>query len=189
MTPQEPEEINDETEPEIEKTGETGQLKQTLSEDAAKAENYLANWQRVQADFENYKRRAVQEKEELRKYANSVIIVNFLTAVDDLERAFDSVPPEIAEVGWVEGIKLIERKLLANMEAQGLVPIKALGETFDPDLHEAVRQDNGKEGMIIEEVQRGYTLHDRVLRPSQVIVGNGETDKGLGNNLENEDPA
>ncbi|MEE8418713.1 MAG: nucleotide exchange factor GrpE [Dehalococcoidales bacterium] len=178
MTLQEPEEINDETEPEVEETGETGQLKQAQAEEAAKAENYLANWQRVQADFENYKRRAVQDKEELRKFANSVIILNFLSVVDDLERAFDSVPSEIADVGWVEGIKLIERKLVANMEAHGLVPIKALGETFDPGLHEAVRQDNGKEGIIIEEVQKGYTLHDRVLRPSQVIVGNGETDKG-----------
>ena len=177
MTPQGPEEINGGTEPEAEETGEIGQLKQALAEETAKAENYLANWQRTQADLENYKRRTLQEKEELRKFANSVIILNFLSAVDDLERAFDSIPPAIAEVGWVEGTKLIERNLLVNIEAQGLVPIKALGEPFDPEVHEAVRQDNGKEGMIIEEVQRGYTFHDRVLRPSQVIVGNGETGK------------
>ncbi len=178
MNPQGPEEINDRTEPEVEEMGEAGQLKQALAEEAAKAENYLVNWQRTQADFENYKRRTVLEKEELSKFANSLIILNFISAVDDLERAFESIPPEIAEVGWVEGIKLIESKLLANMEAQGLVPIKALGETFDPELHEAVRQDNGKDGTILEEVQRGYTFHGRVLRPSQVIVGNGETDKG-----------
>lgn len=177
MTSQRPEEINGGTEPEVEEMGEIGQLKQALAEEAAKAENYLVNWQRTQADLENYKRRTLQEKEELSKFANSLIILNFISVVDDLERASDSIPPEIAGVGWVEGIKLIESKLLSNMEAQGLVPIKALGEPFDPELHEAVRQDNGKEGMIIEEVQRGYTFHDRVLRPSQVIVGNGETDK------------
>ncbi len=188
MTPQGPEEINDRIEPEVEEIGEVEQLKQALTEEAAKAEDYLANWQRTQADFENYKRRVVQEKEELSKFANSLIILNFLSAVDDMERAFDSIPPEIAEVGWVEGIKLIESKLLANMEAQGLVPIKTLGETFDPELHEAVRQDNGKEGMIIEEVQRGYTFHGRVLRPSQVIVGNGETEKESEYNPENEAP-
>jgi molecular chaperone GrpE len=77
-------------------------------------------------------------------------------------------------MSWVEGIKLVERKLWANLEAQGLSPIKALGEPFDPNLHEAVRQDKGKEGIVIEEVQKGYKLNDRVIRPTMVVVGNGE---------------
>jgi len=177
MTPEESEEVKDGTEPEVEETGEVGNLEQSLIDEAAKAESYLLNWQRTQADFDNFKRRTVQEKEELGKFANSLIILNFISVVDDLERAFDSIPAEIEEVGWVEGIKLIEHKLLANMEANGLVPIKTVGESFDPELHEAIRQDNGKDGMIMEEVQRGYTFHGRVLRPSQVIVGNGETEQ------------
>jgi molecular chaperone GrpE len=74
----------------------------------------------------------------------------------------------------MDGIRLIEQKFRASLEAQGLTPIKALGEPFDPRFHEAVRQDKGKEGIVIEEFQKGYMLGDRVLRPSKVVVGNGE---------------
>jgi len=81
----------------------------------------------------------------------------------------------------VDGISLIERKLQASLEAQGLSPIKALGEPFDPHLHEAIRQDKGKEGIVIGEVQKGYKFHDRVIRPAMVVVGNGEEEGGLNN--------
>ena len=99
--------------------------------------------------------------------------VRVLPVLDDLERAFAAIPPDLASADWVEGIRLIERKLWAVLELQGLSQIKALGEPFDPNLHEAVRQDKGKEGIVIEEVQKGYRLHDKVIRPSKVIVGNG----------------
>jgi len=101
-------------------------------------------------------------------------MLNLLPILDDLERAFASIPERLAKLGWVDGVRLIERKLQANLEAQGLSPIKALGEPFDPHLHEAVRQDKGSEGMVVEEVQRGYKFRDRVIRPSKVVVGNGE---------------
>ena len=150
-------------------------LKQVLAEEKQKAESYLSNWQRAQADFVNYKRRSEQEKEETSKFANSVLISNLLPVLDDLERAFASMPQELAEQSWLDGIRLIERKLRATMEVQGLTSIKAVGEPFDSRFHEAVRYGEGREGIIIEELQRGYQLHDRILRPSMVVVGGGET--------------
>jgi len=149
-------------------------LKKLLAETQAKAEANLAGWQRAQADFMNYKRRSEQEREELAQLANSVLILSLLPVLDDFERAFVSIPPRLEKTSWMDGIKLVERKLWASLEAQGLSPIKALGEPFDPNLHEAVRQDKGKEGIVIEEVQKGYKLYDRVIRPAMVVVGNGE---------------
>jgi len=160
-------------------TSETGQ--EVAEEDVEalkeKVENYLANWQRAQADFINYKRRAEQEKEEISKFANSILMLNLLPILDDLERAFVSIPPRLAELSWVDGVRLIERKLWATLEAQGLSPIKALGEPFDPKLHEAAMHSKGKEGIVIEELQRGYRLHDRVIRPAMVVGGNGEEEE------------
>jgi len=178
MTQQEPEEGQTEkVEPEVTEIEDIETLRQVLAEEQAKAEANLAGWQRAQADFMNYKRRSEQEKEEIGKFANSVLMLNLLPILDDLERAFISIPPRLAKLSWVDGIKLIERKLWAILEAQGLSPIKALGEPFDPRFHEAVRQDKGKEGIVIEEVQKGYKLHDRVIRPTMVVVGNGEEEE------------
>ena len=162
------------TEPEVAEIEDIETLRKALTEAKAKAEANLAGWQRAQADFINYKRRSEQEKAELTKFANAILVLNLLPILDDLERAFTSIPPRLAKLSWVDGIKLIERKLWATLEAQGLSPIKALGEPFDPQLHEAVRQDKGKEGIVIEEVQKGYKIDDRVIRPTMVVVGNGE---------------
>jgi len=150
------------------------ELKQALAEEKERAEGYLANWQRAQADLINYKRRSEQEKEEISKFSNSTLILNLLPVLDDLERALDSVPANQAKLSWVDGIRLIKRKLQTSLEAQGLSPIEAVGESFDPHLHEAIRQDKGEEGTVIEEVQKGYKFHDRVIRPSRVVVGDGE---------------
>ncbi len=147
-------------------------LKQALAETKAKAESNLANWQRAQADFINYKRRSEQEKEELGKFANATLMLIILPILDDLERAFTSIPSKLAKLPWLDGISLIERKLRSSLEAQGLSQIKAQGEPFDPNLHEAVRQDKGEEGIVIEEIQKGYKLHERVIRPTKVVVGN-----------------
>ncbi len=177
MIQREPEEQNPEMEPGINGEEDVEALKQTLAEEKEKADNYLANWQRVQADFVNYKRRSEQEKEELSKFAKSMLALGFLAVLDDLERALASIPPELAEDDWVDGIKLIGNKFRASLESQGISPIEVLGELFDPNIHEAMRQDKGKEGIIIEELQRGYRLNDRVIRPSGVVVGNGEIEE------------
>jgi len=152
-------------------------LKKALAEAKAEAEANLAGWQRAQADLINYKRRNEQEKEEIGKFANSVLMLNLLPILDDMERAFASVPSHLAKLSWVEGIRLIKHKLWASLEAQGLSQIKAQGEPFDPNLHEAAMHGKGKEGMVIEELQKGYKLHDRVIRPAMVVVGNGEEEE------------
>lgn len=151
-------------------------LKEKLAELKDKAEANLAGWQRAQADFINYKKRAEQERLDLSKFANSALILNLLPILDDFERAFSAIPPKMGKLSWLDGIKLIERKLWAVLQVQGVSPIKAMGEPFDPQFHEAVRQDRGKEGVVIEEVQKGYMLEDRVIRPTMVVVGNGEED-------------
>ena len=185
MMPREPEEEqNKEPEPAEDPTGENEAietediegLKETLAQVKEKAEANLAGWQRAQADFINYKKRTEQEKEDLSKFANSVLILNLLPVLDDFERAFSSIPASMKKLSWLDGIKLIERKLWAVLEAQGVSPIEALGQPFDPQFHEAVRQDKGKDGIVVEEIQKGYMIDDRVIRPTMVVVGNGEED-------------
>jgi len=174
MEPKEPEEDQSTSvEPEVVEVEDIETLKQALAEEKEKAEANLAGWQRAQADFINYKRRSEQEKEEIGKFANCALILSILPVLDDLERAFNSIPPRLTRLDWVNGIRLIERKLRTGLEAQGLSPIKALGEPFDPHLHEAMRSGNGKEGIVIEELLKGYKLHDKVFRPARVVVGNG----------------
>lgn len=153
------------TEPEVE---------ETESPDKQKAEEYLANWQRAQADFVNYKRRMEQERQEFNKFANANLILALLPAIDDLERGLEAIPAKHAHSKWVEGIRMVERKLKTSLEGQGVKQITALGEPFDPNFHEALRQDKGPEGIVIEEFQKGYMLHDKLLRPARVVVGNGE---------------
>ena len=174
MREEEGESPNAEMKPEVNEEDEVGSLKQALAEEKGKTERYLANWQRSQADFINYKRRCEQEKEEISKFSNAALMLSVLPILDDLERALASIPAKSAKLTWVDGVRIIERKVQASLEAQGLTLIKALREPFDPNFHEAVMHSKGKDGIVIEELQKGYKLHDRVIRPSMVVVGNGE---------------
>jgi molecular chaperone GrpE len=148
-------------------------LKAGLEEEKKKAETYLANWQRAAADFQNYKRRTDQEREELGRLANAALVINILPILDDMERALTSVDARLAGLTWIDGIRLIYRKFQAVLEASGVREIKAEGEDFDPRFHEAVMYGEGEEGKVISEVQRGYMLGDRVIRPSAVVIGRG----------------
>ncbi|MBL7166564.1 MAG: nucleotide exchange factor GrpE [Dehalococcoidales bacterium] len=161
-------------EPEVD---EVTALNQAFAEEKEKAENYLANWQRAQADFANYKRRSEQEKGELSKFANAQLMLGLLPVLDDLERALGQASPALVDNVWLDGIRLIERKLRAGLEAQGLIQIKAMDEAFDPNFHQAAGYSKGEEGTVVQELQKGYMLQDRVLRPSVVIVGSGEAEE------------
>jgi molecular chaperone GrpE len=169
--------INDQEPKEVTEVEDVELLSQALAEEKAKAEANMAGWQRAQADFINYRKRSEREKEDLGRYANSELILKLLPALDDLERALAAIPPRQAKLNWAEGVRLIERKLRTILESEGLSQIEALGEPFDPHYHEAVMQGIGKEGTVIEEVQKGYKLHDRVIRPSRVVVGSGKEDE------------
>jgi molecular chaperone GrpE len=154
----------------------------TLEEQLAKAQEeakkYLNNWHRAEADFQNYKRRTEQEREELRRFGNVSVIINLLPVLDDFERAFASLDSHLAGLSWFDGMLLIYRKLRQLLENAGVTPIETEGQAFDPRYHEAVAHVEGEEGKVISEVQRGYKLHDRVLRPAMVVVGKGRQEPG-----------
>jgi molecular chaperone GrpE len=141
------------------------------------AQKYLANWQRAEADFSNYKKRTEQERDELRRFGNVSLIINLLPVIDDFERAFGSLDANLAGLSWFDGIILIYRKLQQLLENAGVRPIEADGEAFDPRLHEAVAHVDGDEGKVVSVVQRGYKMHDRVLRPAMVVVGKGKAEE------------
>ncbi len=146
-------------------------VEQALEEAKENAEKYLANWQRAEADFLNYKRRHEQERAELSQFATVNLISALLPVIDDLERALENADDESSVAAWVEGVKLIYRKLRSVLEDRGLEEIEAEGMEFDPNLHEAVMCVEGEDGIICQELQKGYKLRDRLLRPSMVKVG------------------
>lgn len=148
-------------------------LEKEIEEERAKAAKYLENWQKAEADFSNYRKRIEQEKEDLAREAASRVLLHILPVIDDLERAFDSLPEKPKDPSWVDGIKLIYRKLLAEMETQGVSEINAFGEAFDPNLHEAIAYQDGAEGKVIAVARKGYKFKDKVLRATQVVVGKG----------------
>jgi molecular chaperone GrpE len=168
----------------IEQAEDIETLQQALAEEKEKAERYLANWQRSQADLQNYVKRAEQEKSDTIEFANTILVLDLLSILDDFERALASPPVELGEQNWTEGIKLIYNKLKAILETQGLAEIKAEGEYFDPYLHEAAGQVEGEEGIIVEEILKGYKFRDKLLRASMVMVGTGKKNKTQEENSE-----
>lgn len=135
------------------------------------AKSNLDNWQRERADFVNYKKRIERDQQMVNARIKGDIIKKILPVLDDLERALKALPEEVQEGSWSAGIQLIYRKLQNTLESEGVSKIEA--ETFDPNIHEAITHepspDHGS-GEIIEIVQQGYMLDDRVLRPAQVRV-------------------
>jgi molecular chaperone GrpE len=150
------------------------QLERELEDVRRSDEEHRNNWHRSAADFANYKRRTDEERMTLTQFSNAVLIGKLLGVLDDFDRALDNVPAE-AHDPWVEGVRLTERKLRNVLESEGVTPIEAVGQPFDPNLHEAVAHEETAEyrdNHVIGEVQRGYRLHDRVIRPSLVRVAN-----------------
>jgi molecular chaperone GrpE len=139
-----------------------------------------AAWQRTAADFANYRRRTEQEREAMLGLANEFLLRKLLVVVDDFERALAAMPPELQRLGWIEGLWAIDRKFKSLLESEGLTPIEAQGKPFDPHEHEAVLQeetDKAPDGTVTNELQRGYRLRDRVLRPAMVAVAKNSRDQ------------
>jgi len=155
------------------------ELRNALEEERARAEVYLDQWRRAQAEFANFKKRNEREREELLKFANSILIAKILPILDDFERALRTIPDRIHTLTWVEGIFLIHRKLQAILEQEAVTEIEAeVGKEFDPAIHEAVVHEESeeyKEGQIVDILQKGYKLHDRVVRPTLVKVAKGKS--------------
>ena len=129
---------------------------------------------RVSADFENYKKRSTREMEEFRKYANQSLLKEMLSVVDNLELAINSSRDgKSTDKTLIEGLDLTLNEILRVFEKFNVKPIAAQGETFDPAYHEAVMReetDDYPENTVISEFQKGYLIHDRLLRPAMVVV-------------------
>lgn len=137
-------------------------------------EEYLDGWRRAQADLINQRRRHERERAELQSNANARLVTQLLPVLDDFERAARSMPADLESVRWTEGILLIARKIKQIFESEGVQEIPAApGTPFDPNVHEAIMQEESQEfepGQIVEELQKGYKMGERVLRASKVKV-------------------
>jgi molecular chaperone GrpE len=148
-------------------------LQASLGEITTKAEEYLDGWQRARADFANYKKRVLRENADIRQMARGEVIKLYLDIADDLGRALQEKPESGEEGTWADGIEIIFQKLRSRLEAEGIKPMNPLGEEFDPNIHEALMKEESKEyesGQIIEVMQEGYWIGEKVLRPALVRV-------------------
>ena len=156
----------------------SAQGEQRLNEERQKAEACLDLLRQTQADFVNYRRRMSQEQAEARIAAQSELLSRLLPVLDDLGRALRAVPPELTAHPWVQGLFLVARRLTTQLDQLGVRQIGRPGEPFDPRWHEAITTEvraDVPEGTILEVVQPGYALGERVIRPAQVSVARAPT--------------
>ena len=166
-------EIVEPTEETTKEQNELERITQELEEAKAQAAEYLDGWQRTQAEFSNYKKRQEAGRVQMTALSNAALLRKLLPAVDDFERAMATCPTDTDQATWFEGISLIQQKLDALVESEGVKAVETEGQAFDPRYHEAVTYEEAEgfqEGQIIAEVQGGYTLGERVLRPALVRV-------------------
>lgn len=150
-------------------------LQKELNDTRCKAEEYLDGWQRSRAEFSNYKKRIERDQSQTYQQAAGSVILRFLSILDDMERALKNPPQKGEGAAWANGIELIRRKFISILDNEGITTIDALGKQFDPNFHEAVTTETiegnqYESGQIIEVLQQGYMLNDRVLRPAMVRV-------------------
>jgi molecular chaperone GrpE len=145
-----------------------------LAREREKATEYMQRWHRAQADLANYKRRAEAEREQVQKYGPAPLYLELLKMLDNFQRAFETLPVELREFSWVQGVALSYMQLDGLLRLYGVTPLETgTGQPFDPAIHEAVTHeetDAHPDGTVVSEYQRGYKLHDRVLRPALVRV-------------------
>lgn len=150
-----------------------GALAAELEKLRAESEEYQQKLLRTQADFDNFRRRTIKEKEELGKYASAKLITELLPVIDNFERALSSAGESADNSSYAKGVEMIFRQLEGVLQAEGLTPMEVVGEPFNPEFHQAIMQvesDEYEEGTIVEVVQKGYLLKDKVLRPAMVKV-------------------
>jgi len=151
----------------------------------AQAADYLQALQRERAEFQNFRRRTTEERDREAGLAGDLLLFKVLTLADDFDRAIESRPTSPETASWVEGVAAIDRKLRQLLESEGLQPIEVKpGMVFDPREHEALVSVPGTdqpEGSIVAELQRGYRIRDRILRPARVAIAAGAEAPPAGN--------
>lgn len=145
---------------------------------------------RVSAEFENYKKRAAREMNDFRKFANESFVKAMLPVVDNLDRAIESSSDDDhSNSSVVEGVNMTLKEILKIFEQFGVKPFESLGKTFDPALHQAVMQeesDDHPEKTILNELEKGYMMHDRLLRPAMVVVSKKTDSENQENRVQEE---
>jgi molecular chaperone GrpE len=161
---------------EAEAVDELAALRQDVEQARAREAEYLDGWQRARAELANARKRFQREQEQAYADAKGDVLARLLPIGDDLERAVGTLPGNLSGLTWIQGILLIQRKLQVLLEQEGVSVIEIAGQAFEPSLHQAVTYEPSEtvpEGHIITELQKGYKLGDRVLRPSMVRVSSG----------------
>lgn len=163
----------------VEPETESAEMPSAPSVADLRADELTNDLKRMAADFANYRKRNEAERAEFAKFAKADLISRILDVLDGFDRALVTVPEELKGTPWVEGMWLLERKLRGILEAEGLKPVESLGQPFDPYQHEAVAHipSEQPEGTVIEEHQKAYRLHDKVIRPALVTVSSGSEGK------------
>ncbi|UQZ32966.1 nucleotide exchange factor GrpE [Paenibacillus sp. PK3_47] len=154
----------------FEEASESGESVKRLQ---ALAEEHQARALRVQADYDNFRRRTLKEKEELAQYATSKLVNELLPVLDNFERALATAPASADSEAFSKGVNMIFRQLEGVLKSEGLTAMETVGQPFNPEYHQAIMQvesDEHEEGIVTEEVQKGYLLKDKVLRPAMVKV-------------------
>ncbi|OBZ19182.1 nucleotide exchange factor GrpE [Bacillus sp. FJAT-27264] len=173
---QDPNELNEEQATE-ETVSEAGTVSAEEAGDAARLQTLADELQgrvlRVQADFDNFRRRTQKEKEELAQYATSKLINELLPVLDNFDRALVTAPAGPETEAFTKGVNMIFRQLDGVLKSEGLTAMESVGQPFNPEYHQAIMQvesEEHEEGIVTEEVQKGYLLKDKVLRPAMVKV-------------------
>jgi molecular chaperone GrpE len=149
------------------------ELEKKLEECKKLKSEYLANWQRARADLLNYKKEEIERVGELVKYASLGIILKVLPILDNFEIAEKKLPEVLKNDDNIKGLLLIKNQVQSFLKKEGVEEIKSVGEKFDPNLMEVVQElelKNKESGVVIEEIQKGYKIHGRLLRPAKVKV-------------------
>ena len=165
-------EESSESDKDIEPSSQGELSQENLEEALREKEQFRSMAQRAQADLVNYRNRATQELEEARRTARFAVLTRFLNVIDDLSRAVQSLP-DGADDSWTEGISLVLRNLEKTFESEGISKIDSFGAEFDPYQHEALmyeQTEDAEEGTVVNVIQEGYKIGDRILRPARVVV-------------------
>lgn len=156
------------------------ELEAALQKERDQATDYMKKWQYAQAELANMRRRSQQERDDLVKFGVAPLAAALLEVLDNFERAEQALPASFHSYTWVNGVFLIHRQIAYFLQQHGLEAIETANQRYDPALHEAIAQEHHVsigEDMIIAEVQRGYRMHGRLLRPSLVRVSQGPAPK------------
>ncbi|HSR11595.1 MAG TPA: nucleotide exchange factor GrpE [Thermodesulfobacteriota bacterium] len=179
--------VKDDSDGHAEKTPETKEgtplekIQAQLEEKTKEAADTFDKWLRLRAEFENYKRRMQKEREDSIRYGNENLLKALLPVIDNLNRAIEHAKDGGDVAGLREGVEMVRKQFLTVLEKFGVKPVAAVGETFDPEKHEAIAQAEGDEpNRVLSAAEEGYLFHDRLLRPAKVVVSRGKVEHGTG---------